>query len=711
MRLTILFLFISSLCFGQLNVAQSGLFYNISQDVSYQNYIDQIVTNGEIPPPLNIQIAQNDFVNDLKAAGLWTRMKTGYFFHAGSRNVALINLKDPSTYQMTVGNSGPIQPVFVQGVGQRSGGGGSGGYYNQPFKSNEYSGIETDLTIIQYMPTIPFAEYPIAVYSNGMRTHATTATSQLSHQPFSAASTGQRAHSSGNIAWTSTTHAGLIMSTYDGTNSVVYKNGTKTSNSTTPVVPNIGANRLIFNTNSATTTGGVTPSVAGYYTRYIAADFLFDRFNDTDESTFRGIWNTYKTAINLDYQIVAEYASHCWFTRNKSAYDAGTNKSWLGQCHSDAYNASGPYSQYIFQINNTTNVITKFKLGTVTEQDDHNEPSILIRASDSKLLAMYSEHTGDFLRWRISTNALDASAWGSENTFDPASPGTAEYTYPSVFEDASGDMFVFYRCTEAGNNKWTYSKSTNGGATFAGITRIVDLTYSAIAQDPNDKDILHFIVSNHPLEGIYPNYIGHFYFDCATETLHKSDGTDITASIPVDFTDVTIIQTNNSPVGCWLEDIIVDSNGYPRVLFNLIPDALTTGLLKDQYYSEWNGSAWSTPYLLHRESTHYMETTLFDATITQEYYAPLGSFDRANPDRIFSSVETAGHFGNVCEIWELSRQSSSSFSRLQRTFNSDKDQWRPFTIESPTNNVFWLNKIYYDDFLDTYFQTLVLRTY
>lgn len=681
-------------------------------DDDYQAYINKLVTEGYGLPPIAIQLAQNKLVVALKAASLWTRMKTGYFFHTGDKDTCRINLKNPNTYALTPAGVTAVVPIQIQGVGMRS---SNAVHYVQPFKSNEYSGIQTDLTVIQYMPFQPFASiYADNAYSHGMDLTAAAGTDNyIGLIPFHSASQGFRGHGGAAQTFVNTTHQGLYVHTYDGTNSVVYKDGVKTSTALTPVTPDNSIDRLIMTTNNDGTAN--TPK----YNRLMAADFLYDRFNDSDESTFRGIWTTFINDISINFQYVAEYASHCWFTRNKSAYDSGTNKSWIGQCHNDAFAPSGTgYFQYIIEIFNNSNAIGKFKLGTVAEQDDHNEPSILIRSSDSRLFVVYCEHGGSVLRWRISTNATSASAWGSESTLDPAGGGTHVYTYPSAFEASNGDIYVFFRDQVVSGGSviqrgWSYIKSTNGGSTFSGYARITGVTYSVLTQDPNDKDIIHFVVSWHPDDVVEAdNWILHGYWDCGTNTFHKSDGTDITASIPVTQAHMTIIDTAliANDIDCWIEDIIVDSAGNPRVLYTKIPD-MPTAILKDEYYSEWTGSAWTTPHLLGRTATHYMETELLVTDLQSIWYAPLGSFDRADPDRIFSSIETTGHFGDVCEIWELRRVSSSSFTRVQRTFDSDNDQWRPFTIESPTNNVFWLDKLYYDHWLNGYFQVLKLRTF
>lgn len=406
------------------------------------------------------------------------------------------------------------------------------------------------------------------------------------------------------------------------------------------------------------------------------------------------------TAATLDQKIFPD-TSHCWFARDKAVYHSGSNKTFFGQVHGPN---NSTYRQYICQLDHATGIITKFQLGTVTEKDDHNEPSILIRASDSKLIAVYTEHSGSTIRWRISTNALDVSAWGSENTVDPNAANS--FTYPSIFQVTGGDIYIFFRDADVSTSRWSYIKSTNNGTSFSGYTTYSAFTYNNAAQDPTNANIIQFVASEHPGDGDNPNYIVSFYFKADTATFHKTDGTNVTANIPLQAANTTIIKQNSSPVQCWIEDIVVDSTGKPRVLYNLIPDE-PTSLDKDEYYSEWTGSAWTTPHLLHRSATHYMETEDLIVNVESKWYAPLGCFDRGNINRIFSSKEVSG----VCEIFLLTRVSSSSFTSTQKTFNSPFDQWRPFTTSAPDNNVFWLTKRFYDHWLNTYWQDLRYATF
>lgn len=688
-RITILFLFLALQLQAQSLDFLAPRSVDDVLDADYSAYVDAVELAGaELSD--EIKLAQNAFVIELKNDGQWNRMKWGYFFFAGNLAACKVNLKNPATYALTG------TPVFDAGMGVRSNRYSS--YLNQPFKSDEYVGLHTDLTVVQYIAEDNTEA--LAAFSHGMQTVGSTRAFGM--QPYNTTLLGYKYHGTASIdATTTSNHRGLYVITYDGTNAVWYKDGVKDSDAATPDVATKSINRFILSVNTGATNGAATPTT--YYDKAIALDFGFDRFNDADETAFRSNFTT--NILPLIGQKRVENSAHCWFARNRAVYHSGSNKTFFSQVHGPS-NAN--YSQYIFQLDNTTGIVTKFRLGSQTEKDDHNEPSIIIRASDSRLIAAYTEHQGATLRWRVSTNPLDISAWGAEQTFDPNASNI--FTYESIFQVTNGDIYIFFRdaaISGGSTSRWSYVKSTNGGTSFSGYTTYSDFTYSNATQDPTNANIIHFIVSEHPGDGDSPNQIATFYFNAGTGTFHTTGGTNITANIPISAAHATIIQQNSLPIQCWIEDIIVDATGKPRVLFNLIPDE-PTSLTKDEYYSEWNGSAWTTPYLLHRSATHYMETDLPSAPdYDSKWYAPLGAFDRGNPDRIFSSKEVSG----VCEIHILTRLSASNFTSTQKTFNSGHDQWRPFTVAAPVNNVFWTDKIYYDDWLNLFKEDLRYATY
>jgi hypothetical protein len=202
-------------------------------------------------------------------------------------------------------------------------------------------------------------------------------------------------------------------------------------------------------------------------------------------------------------------AAYCWFNSPKAIYNTAANKTWAGIVRNDGTG----YSQHILTVDNTTGAATSVRVGSVVEFDDHNEASVLVRSSDNKLFIAYSEHSdpnGLLIRHRISTNPLDASAWGAEVTEDPS--GASTYTYCNAFEVVNGDIYIFYRETGGGDAWWNFIKSTDGGATFGDDTRFVHRDYLRCWQNPVDKDIIHFAASHHPNGLTDPNHVFHFYF-------------------------------------------------------------------------------------------------------------------------------------------------------------------------------------------------------
>jgi hypothetical protein len=397
--------------------------------------------------------------------------------------------------------------------------------------------------------------------------------------------------------------------------------------------------------------------------------------------------------------------AYCWFARPRALYDVSLNKTWIGI----QYNDGMGYTQHILIVDNATGVIVRSKIGTVVQYDDHNEPTFLIRVSDSRLFTCYTEHAtvGSPIRYRLSTNPLDATAWGAESTKDPDNPNT--YTYPSCFQVANGDIYIFYRNTDNTYARWCYIKSTDGGINFGaqvqfGADSGTGPTYCNIVQNQSNKNIIHFIGSAHPNEALATNYVIHFYFDAGAGTWHKSDGMNITALLPIGYIEATAIDTKTASEQLWIEDIFLDTNGYPRVLMTYYPDEVAHFEHKYLYYSEWTGLVWSTPYELHESLNRNIALANIRGEIS---YPPLACFDRGNANRIFASKDISGK----CEIFELTRVAANNFTSVQKTIGSFYDQWRPFTTNAATRNVFWLNKTRYYSYLNDFSQKLMNDTF
>ena len=251
-------------------------------------WLAQGLTDGGESPSAEILTALSAFMTSLDASGLGpsgSRMKTMNIMHTGSKEFVKLNLKNVSTFKYV--ESGTV--TFSEGNGCKS---ASSSYFEHPFKSDQYAGIETDLTEINYISESDTTSV------NDIVAGCTPALSRFELlRPKSGVANGAYSHYDNALTvFTSANHKGLFIRTYAGGNKVVYRDGVKTSTAVTPTAPTVSQSRLVlaFNGNAGS---GITAT--SHYTRFVALDALYDSFSDADELAFRNAFNTYKTAVSL----------------------------------------------------------------------------------------------------------------------------------------------------------------------------------------------------------------------------------------------------------------------------------------------------------------------------------------------------------------------------------------------------------------------------
>lgn len=388
--------------------------------------------------------------------------------------------------------------------------------------------------------------------------------------------------------------------------------------------------------------------------------------------------------------LVAENVAYTWFGRPSTAGADG--KQWIGYTK----DITGGTFQHILQYNEVTDTYTEHRVGYYHEKDDHNNPSILVR-DDGRLLIAYNEHASYNLRTRISGTPYDAATFGSETSMMPNGTGH-RYTYATLYKISNGDIMFLYRLYRISDPvptfSWYYMRSTNQGGTWSAPTQLQNMggvqAYIVTAQSDTNPDIIHFVATDrHPQTGApTPASEYHYYFDFGSNTIHKSDGTDITHLLPIGIGDATVVALMTYPDSSWMDDIIVHE-GKPRILFTKYPGGAENNMqFKDLYYTEWTGSAWTTPHFIVRSLDGYIER---DSVIDQTAYVPNARFDVNNPNLIWASIEVSGYL----EIHKVTRNSSTSFTLEQITFNSTKDNWRPITVLGTKNTTLWMrNNLY-----------------
>lgn len=221
------------------------------------------------------------------------------------------------------------------------------------------------------------------------------------------------------------------------------------------------------------------------------------------------------------------------------------------------------------------------------EADAHTSPAIIPRASDGKVVAVYTKHNATPINARLSTNANDLSAWGSATNLD-SQLGAARYTDNQMFE-RSGDLWMVYRDEQTVlSSRWDISSCsaaspTSGWSSQALIYRLLGTRTYLIAHYDPVNDRLHYIATNAASAGF--TKVGHFYRDMTDGTHHKTDGTLLAAQITT-FAEMTEIHSGTGPAF----GINMTSDASGNVYVALWDDL-------DYYYLRLEGTTWTETFL------------------------------------------------------------------------------------------------------------------
>lgn len=319
-------------------------------------------------------------------------------------------------------------------------------------------------------------------------------------------------------------------------------------------------------------------------------------------------------------------------------------------------------------------------LDTPTPADDHNNPAVLVR-DDGHILTAFCEHGGPNMFTMLSTDPGDISAFDAA---DNTSTGSSNYTYPALVQltGVSGDpIYLMYRdITGAGATevaRFALSKSTDGGATWTTRTLVFtaanyELAYWTITADATT---IHVMTTNRdPYGGDgTPVTVYHLYFDGTTETWHKSDGTEITATKPFALTEATVAYDGSDGVSFPIDALVV--SGLPR--FSLLVDIGGSRVSGRMY--RWTGSAWTS-----------VEVYEADHPTLDRYYGAL-VFNRANTSEAFAGIKD----GTYTEIVRyLSPDGGDTWGAgTAVTSGSTEHQVAPIAVENgvAAMPVFWLH--------------------
>lgn len=316
----------------------------------------------------------------------------------------------------------------------------------------------------------------------------------------------------------------------------------------------------------------------------------------------------------------------------------------------------------------------QFTIHAAFDDDAHDSPAFVRRASDGRFIVVYSKHNSTPINLRVSTNVGSFNGWGAATNLD-SQLGGSRYTDYQIFE-RSGTLWMVYRDepTAGTDSRWCISSCssatpTSGWAAQTIVYRNTSTRSYLISHYDAVQDRLHFIATNGASSGF--TKIGHFYRDMAAGTYHKSDGTGI--SLSLDFTEITEIYSGTGNV--FGINMTADASGHPVVA---AWDTL------DYVYCRWDGAAWTS--------------TVVTASGTGYEYGGLGTgfqpwgiaVDDGDPDVVWLLKDGDG---SNPQLWKYeTADGGDTFTASQVTTTLTGDNVQVICVRNPDKlRAFWMS--------------------
>jgi hypothetical protein len=341
----------------------------------------------------------------------------------------------------------------------------------------------------------------------------------------------------------------------------------------------------------------------------------------------------------------------------------------------------------ISTLNLTSGAVKKTVLHRHFEQDDHDAPALLV-LPDRRILALYSKHSQDRKILSRFSAPGDPLSWGPAQVIEP--PGTTgapfkpdNVTYNNLFRLSSGRILNFYRGIHLDPN-WMYSDDDGRTWQYCGHLLLGKGGYSPYLRYGFDgKDTIHFVATeDHPRN--YDNSLYHGFLRHGK--LHFSDGKVLgpasrTTEAGAAAWDLTRVYAGDPDHVAWVDDVKLDAEGRPRVLFSVKRDGRGThghgGMDIRFHHGAWDGRAWQTREIAHAGTRLYRG---------EDDYTGLAAFDRKNLDVVYISTNADPSTGRPLESSADGRRHYELF----RGITADSGQswrWEPITANSPVDNL------------------------
>lgn len=338
------------------------------------------------------------------------------------------------------------------------------------------------------------------------------------------------------------------------------------------------------------------------------------------------------------------------------------------------------------------------------EQDDHNNPGLLV-LQDGRYFAAYSKHGQEpRMYYRISEQPGDASTWS------PA----VEFTTPgekSAGEKWSNTNNVTYcnplRLSAEGNRTWLFHRGHGldpnylvsdddarswryGGKLYVGRDGYSPYTKYI----SNQRDTVHFVATeDHPRN--FDNSLYHAFVRGGK--IHRSDGTVVAplatgTGCEVRPWDLTRIYQGGPDQVAWMTDLHLDKDERPVVLFTVQRGSagLPRGKGGDDHrfhYARWDGTKWIEREIARAGKRLYPG---------EDDYTGLGAIDPQDTNVVYLSGDADLKTGDPL----ISKSDGQRHHEIFRGETKDGGatwQWTPVTANSTMDNLRPLVPVWKDE--------------
>lgn len=257
--------------------------------------------------------------------------------------------------------------------------------------------------------------------------------------------------------------------------------------------------------------------------------------------------------------------------------------------------------------------------------DTHNNPALLVRDSDKRIIVAFCQHDGPNMFIRISTNPEDVTAFGAAQNL---STGSGDHTYPAIIQltgVVNDPIYVFYRDISGTTGRLGYVVSTDNGATWSSVALLFTgatglIPYWSITTDSLSRiDVMTTNVETYGGTGLK---IGHFYIDGTDLKTYQTNGTEITASRPFGIASITEVYDGADGRAFVMDSRLV--SGAPRFTFNVADSGSTIS----SRMARWSGGAWLTS-----------EIYAADWFPVDRYFGS-AAMNHADPDEVFAGIKS-----------------------------------------------------------------------